>query len=171
VFIDECGSNTAMTREHAWAQRGSRAHEAVPRNRGTVTTIIGALTVDGLEAAMTIEGGTSGEVFAAFVEHVLIPVLKPGDLVVMDNLAAHKTALVRELLRSAGARPVWLPPYSPEMNPIELAWAKLKAFIKDCKARSVQALELCVAMAMKWLITPDEAQAWIRHCGYPALPA
>lgn len=168
MFIDEAGSNISMTRDRARSKRGTRAVEAVPRNRGTVTTIIGALTVDGLEAVMTVEGGTDRNVFIAFVEQVLLPILRPGDLVVMDNLAAHKTKEVRELLASVGASPVWLPPYSPELNPIELAWAKVKDFLKTCKARTREALDLCVGMAAEWVVTPAEAQAWIRHCGYGA---
>ena len=168
VFIDEAGSHIAMSREYAWAPRGARASDAVPRNRGTVTTIIGALTVDGLTAVMTLEGGTSGDVFAAYVEKVLLPELLPGDLVVMDNLGAHKDVRIRPLIESAGARVVYQPPYSPDLNPIELAWSKLKWWLRMAKARTHEALDTAIAMALEGVITSEDAVAWFRHCGYGA---
>jgi len=165
VFIDESGSTIAMTRTHARAPRGERTSEAVPRNRGTVTTILGALTVDGLQATMTLQGGTDGDVFAAYVEHVLLPILCIGDLVVLDNAGAHKDPRVAALLTAAGAKALYLPPYSPDLNPIELAWAKLKAHLRAVKARTLEQLNDAIAAAMK-LITPDDAVGWFRHCGY-----
>lgn len=154
-----------MTREYAWAPRGARAEDAVPRNRGTVTTLIGALTTDGLIAMMTIEGGTSGDVFVVYVEKVLLPELRPGDLVVMDNLGAHKDVRVKPLIESVGARVVYQPPYSPDLNPIELAWSKVKWWLRMAKARTREALDLAVAMVMD-MVTPEDAVAWFRHCGY-----
>ncbi|MDP2307462.1 MAG: IS630 family transposase [Pseudomonadota bacterium] len=165
VFIDESGSTVAMTRTHARSPRGERTSEAVPRNRGTVTTILGALTVDGLQATMTVEGGTDGDVFAAYVEHVLLPILCVGDLVVLDNAAAHKDPRVKALLATAGAKALYIPPYSPDLNPIELAWAKLKTYLRSVKARTVGALNDAIAAAMK-LISPNDAIGWFRHCGY-----
>lgn len=156
-----------MTRAHARAPIGQRTSEAVPRNRGAVTTIIGALTVTGLEATMTIEGGTDGDVFCAFIEQVLGPVLLPGDLVVMDNAGAHQDPRVAPLLATFGARPVYLPPYSPHLNPIELAWSKLKDLLRTAKARTVDELNAAIKVAMK-LISGDDAAGWIRHCGYLA---
>ena len=156
-----------MTRTHARAPRGKRTAEAVPRNRGTVTTILGALTVDGLQATMTVEGGTDGNVFVAYVEHVLLPILCDGDLVVMDNAAAHKDPRVKTLLATVGARPLYIPPYSPDLNPIELAWSKLKTHLRTVKARTVAALNDAIADAMR-LITPHDAVGWFRHCGYAA---
>lgn len=167
VFIDEAGSTVAMTRTHARAPRGERTSEAVPRNRGTVTTILGALSVDGLQATMTIEGGTDGDVFAAYVEQVLTPILCKGDLVVLDNAAAHKDPRVMEALARVGATPVYLPPYSPDLNPIELAWSKLKAHLRRARARTVEALNAAVAQAMN-AISPADACGWFRHCGYAA---
>lgn len=165
VFLDESGSTVAMTRTHARAPLGERTADAVPRNRGTVTTILSALTIDGLDATMTVEGGTDREVFVAYVEQVLLPILCSGDLVVMDNAAAHKDARVKALLESVGAKPLYLPPYSPELNPIELAWSKLKAFLRTAKARTVDALNDAIAQGMR-TITPEDAAGWFRHCGY-----
>ena len=130
-----------MTREYARAPRGERAHGTVPRNAGTVTTMIGALDVKGVRAMMTIEGATDAEVFETFLERFLLRKLKPGDIVVLDNVGAHKTAEVRRLIRSAGARVLYLPPYSPDLNPIELAWSKLKGLLRDFGARTRDALD------------------------------
>ncbi len=163
--IDEAGSTISMTRDRAWAPRGEGIVDVIPRNRGAVTTMIGALTLDGLTAMMTIEGGTDADVFEAYVEHFLVPELSPGDIVVLDNLGAHRTQRVRDLVEAAGARLWFTPPYSPDLNPIELAWAKLKRFLKTAKARTREALDAATAMAMD-LITPNDAQAWFRHCGF-----
>ncbi len=154
-----------MTREYARAPIGKRTSDTVPRNRGTVTTILGGLTRDGLVATMTIEGGTDGDVFAVFLDEVLGPHLNDGDLVVMDNAGAHKDPRVRTILAKYGSKPVYLPPYSPELNPIELAWSKLKGFLRTTKARTVPALNEAIRIGMK-IITPQDATNWIRHCGY-----
>jgi transposase len=155
-----------MTREYARAPIGERTTDTVPRNRGTVTTILGALNLRGLVATMTIQGGTDGDVFAAFLDEILGPHLKDGDLVVMDNAGAHKDPRVKMILAKFGAKPVYLPPYSPELNPIELAWSKLKSFLRTVKARTIHALNDAVGLGMK-LITTDDATNWFRHCGYP----
>lgn len=165
IFLDEAGSNIAMTREHARSPQSERARDVVPRNRGTVTTMLGALTLDGISALMTIEGGTSAEVFQVFVEQFLVPTIQPGDKVVLDNLAAHKDADALQAIRDAGATVIFLPPYSPEFNPIEMAWAKLKRLLRDAKARTREALDLAIAEAID-LITSEDARGWFRHCGY-----
>ena len=165
VFLDEAGSTIAMTREYARAPRGERAHDSIPRNRGTVTTMLGAITLEGMTAMMTIEGGTCKEVFLAFVEQVLVPTLEPGDFVVLDNLGAHRSRRALDAIRNAGATPVFLPPYSPELNPIELAWSKLKGMLRDYKARTREALDEAIARAMPRITTKDAA-GWFRHCGY-----
>lgn len=116
---------------------------------------------------MTVEGGTDGDVFAAYVEHVLLPILCLGDLVVMDNAAAHKDPRVKALLDTVGAKAMYIPPYSPELNPIELAWAKLKTHLRAVKARTIEGLNEAIADGMT-LITPDDAAGWFRHCGYAA---
>src|SRR5512133_1721299 len=165
VFIDEAGSNVAMTREYARAPRGERAHGSVPRNRGEVTTMLGALDIRGVRAMMTVEGATDGEVFETFLERVLLRKLKPGDIVVLDNVGAHRTADVRRLIEAAGARVLYLPPYSPDLNPIELCWAKLKGILKEFGARTRDALDDAIRRAMD-LINGADAAAWFAHCGY-----
>lgn len=154
-----------MTRQYARSPRGERAHGAVPRNAGTITTMIGALDVNGVRALMTVEGATDGEVFETFIERMLLRKLKPGDVVVLDNVGAHKTAEVRRLIRAAGARVLFLPPYSPDLNPIELCWSKLKALLRDFGARTRDALDDAIRRAMD-LIDRHDASAWFSHCGY-----
>lgn len=169
-FVDEAGSHIGMIPRYGRAPSGTRVHLRAPRNRGTVLTMIGALTADGLEAMMTIRGGTSGDVFFAFIEHVLAPLLKDGDLVVLDNLAAHRDARVKAAVEAKGARLVFTPPYSPEFNPIELAWNKLKNYLRRQGCRTVDALNNAIAAAMD-LITAADAEAWIAHAGYRDQPA
>ncbi|WP_395845077.1 IS630 family transposase [Archangium violaceum] len=165
VFLDETGCHTSMTRTHGRAPRGERVVGYVPRVRGAVTTVLGALALDGIRAMMTIEGATTADVFEAFVEHMLVPKLNPGDIVVMDNVGAHKPAHILERIRAAGAHVLFLPPYSPDLNPIELLWSKLKELLKSMGARTLQALDDAIARAMD-LITPDDIAGWFRHCGY-----
>jgi len=131
--------------------------------------MIGALTTSGLGAMMTVEGGTSGEVFVSYVERVLGPTLKVGDIVIADNLGAHKDARVRQAIEARGARLYFLPPYSPDLNPIEYAWAQVKRILKRMKARTYAALVKAIAKAME-IITSDNALAWIKHCGYQSQP-
>jgi transposase len=158
-----------MTREYGRAPRGQRVIDHVPRNRGEILTMIGALTTRGLGAMMTVEGGTSGEVFVSYVEQVLGPTLKAGDIVVADNLGAHKDVRVRKAIEDRGAKLYFLPPYSPDLNPIEYAWAQVKHILKTMKARTYSALVKAIAKAME-VITSDNAIAWIRHCGYQVQP-
>jgi transposase len=155
-----------MTRDYARAPRGQRVEDTIPRNRGTVTTMIGALTLAGLVAVMTVEGATDADVFLAFVNRLLAPTLKPGDLVVLDNVGAHKVKEVRAAVEATGARLVFLPPYSPDLNPIEECWSKLKALLKSFGARTREELDFAVADAMA-RITPSDAAGWFRHAGYP----
>jgi transposase len=167
VFVDEAGSNIGMTRDYARAPRGERAPGSVPRNRGTGTTMLGALDIHGVRALMTIEGGTDADVFEAFLQHVLIPKLRPGDIVILDNVGAHKPEQMRKLIAQAGASMIFLPAYSPDMNPIELCWSKLKAAPKDFGARTVDDLHRAIRRAMD-LICADDAKGWFKHCGYGA---
>ena len=129
--------------------------------------MLGALDVRGVRALMTVEGGTDAEVFEAFLERVLVPKLRPGDIVILDNVGAHKPETVRRLIAEAGASLIFLPPYSPDLNPIELAWSKLKAALKDFGARTVDALAMAIKRAMD-LICAEDAAAWFKHCGYEA---
>lgn len=163
--IDETGSTIAMTRDTAWAPRGEGVEDVIPRNRGSVVTVIGALTEEGLGPLMTVEGGTTAEVFEAYVEHVLAPELQPGDLVLLDNLGAHRTPRVRALIQAKGAKVWFTPPYSPDLNPIELAWAKVKRFLRTAKARTREGLNNALAMAAS-LVTSQDSAGWWRKCGF-----
>lgn len=165
VFVDESGVNRAMTRLFARAPRGKRALGSTPRNYGKNITMIGAMSLSGLVAVMTIDMATDGDIFKAYLEQVLVPALRPGQVVVMDNLSAHKVAGVRSLIESAGARLEYLPAYSPDLNPIEQCWSKLKALLRKAAARSYEALDRAISEAIK-AITASDAQGWFRHCGY-----
>ena len=167
VFIDEAGSNAAMARRYGRASRGVRVHDAVPVNYGPNLTIIGAVTLRGLEAVMTIPGSTTGAVFLAYLHEVLGPKLRAGQVVVMDNLSAHKVQGVREAIEERGARLLYLPPYSPDFNPIEKAWSKLKSNLRTARARSIEALVDAIGEAMK-TITDSNCEGWFRSCGYPS---
>jgi len=167
VFVDEAGSNIGMTRDWARSPVGERAPGTAPRNRGTVTTILGALASDGVRAVMTIEGGTDAHVFEAFLTHFLVPNLRPGDIVVLDNLGAHKMPFVRQRIEAVGARLRYLPPYSPDLNPIELCWSKVKHYLKTFGARTREALDSAIALAIE-LVTDEDIAGWFSHCGYSA---
>jgi transposase len=156
-----------MTRDYGRAPRGQRVLGSVPRNRGEVTTMIGALGIKGIRALMTVEGGTDADVFEAFVEQFLVRKLQPGDIVVLDNVGAHKPTRIRALVEAAGARLIFLPPYSPDLNPIELGWSKLKGILKDFGARTRDALDAAIRRGID-LIGADDARAWFTHCGYEA---
>ena len=123
------------------------------------------MSLRGIEAVMTVESATDGDVFLAYLEQVLCPKLKAGDVVVMDNLSAHQVEGVRELIAASGAELLYLPPYSPDFNPIEKAWSKLKQLLRTAKARTAEALQQAIAEALK-AVTADNAAAWFRHCGY-----
>lgn len=163
IFLDESGVTTSMTRLYARAFSGPRIHEGTPGGHWKIMTILGAMSLRGMIATMTIEAATDAEIFLAYVEQVLCPALKPGDVVVMDNLSSHKVSGVSRLIAAAGAEVLYLPPYSPDLNPIEKAWAKLKQILRTIKARTKEALEQAIAEALQ-LITPDNAKAWFRLC-------
>ncbi len=156
---------TQLTRLWGRAPRGQRIAESTPQGHWRVLTILGALCLRGILAAMTIESATDGDVFLAYLEHVLCPCLKSGDVVIMDNLSAHKLKRVAELITATGAELLYLPPYSPDLNPIEKAWAKLKQLLRAAKARTTDTLEEAVAQALR-AISVDNSAAWFRHCGY-----
>ena len=166
TFVDESGINLAMTRRYGRAPSGQRVSDSVPADPGVNVTLIGALSSTGGQALMTIAGATTGEVFQAYVEHVLGPTLKPGDVVVMDNLRAHTVASVSEAIAACGAEVVYLPPYSPDLSPIESCWSKLKAASRGAKARTYEALEAALVEAWE-SVTASDAQGWFTHCGYP----
>jgi len=154
-----------MARTYARALRGTRAHDKVPRNRGQVITMLGALGQDGLVAMGTVNGGTSGDVFVAWFEQVLVPAIARGTTVVLDNLGAHRDRRVFELAKKHGLRLKFTPPYSPEFNPIELAWSKLKQILRAARARTREELDAAIRLAMSHISRRD-AVGWIRHCGF-----
>ncbi|MGH8336107.1 MAG: IS630 family transposase [Gammaproteobacteria bacterium] len=161
IFLDESGVTTSMTRLYARSRGGRRIREATPGGHWKILTILGAISLGGMFAPMTIEAATDAEIFLAYVDQVLCPALKPGDVVVMDNLSSHKVDGVRQLIENVGAAVLYLPPYSPDLNPIEKAWAKLKQLLRSTKARSKEALDQAITDALK-LITPQDAHAWFR---------
>jgi len=163
--MDEAGSHIAMTRDRARSPKGERAHGKVPRNRGVVTTILGALTLAGLTAVMTVEGATSGDVFTAYVQAVLAPTLRAGNVVVLDNLGAHKVQEARDAIEAVGARLLFLPPYSPDFNPIEETWSKVKSHLRTDEPRTIEGLDRSIAAAVV-RVSPSDAAGWIRHAGY-----
>ncbi|MGB8478577.1 MAG: IS630 family transposase [Acidobacteriaceae bacterium] len=165
IFLDESGVTTEMTCRYGRASGGQRVREPNPAGHWRTLTLLGAMSVEGLVATMTVEAPTDREVFLAYLEQVLCPRLKPGDVVVMDNLSSHKVSGVRELIEAAGAEPLYLPPYSPDFNPIEQCWSKLKQALRSAKARSADALHQAVSEAIPTL-SPSNPQAWFRHCGY-----
>lgn len=166
VFVDETGANVRLTRAYARAPRSQRAVGRVPRNHGTATTLVAALTPDGLRAPLQRLGAINGDAFIAYVRDVLCPVLRPGQVVAMDNLSVHKTPAVREAIEAAGCTLRFLPPYSPDYSPIELAFAKLKARLKAAGARTQGALDAAIAAAVA-TVTAADAHGFFAHCGYP----
>lgn len=165
-FIDESGNNLALTRLFGRAAAGARIPEGVPQNRGENVTMVAALGLGGVSAPMTVNGAVDGEVFLAYVREVLAPTLCEGEIVVMDNLSAHGVAGVREAIEAQGARLEYLPPYSPDYNPIEKCWSKIKTYLRRVKARTREALEAALKEALM-TITEADARAWFAHCGYP----
>jgi transposase len=156
VFVDECGTNITLTRLYARAPRGERAFGKAPRNWDKNLTLI---------ASMSAEGATDGAAFAAYLKHFLVPTLKEGQVVVMDNLQAHKSRRVRELIESAGASVLFLPPYSPDFSPIEEAFSKIKAILRSLEARTQETLVEAISQALD-AVSQGDALGWFSHCGY-----
>lgn len=154
-----------MTRTHARAPSGERIVDAVPKNWGDNVTVTAALTLDGILAPMMLHGAMNARAFEAYVEQCLAPELRPGDVVVLDKLSAHKTPRIREIIEDAGARLLFLPSYSPDFNPIEHAWSKLKALLRAVGARTIRRLARALGDALR-AITPDDAHGWFSHCGF-----
>jgi transposase len=169
VFVDETWASTALHRRYGRAPVGERLVGAVPHGHWKTTTLVAALRVSGVTAPLALDGAVTGEVFEAYVKQVLVPALRPGDVVVMDNLASHKRAEVRKAIEAAGGTLVYLPPYSPDFNPIELAFAKLKALLRKAGERTVEGLWSFLGQALD-AFAPEECWGYFRHCGYPATP-
>ncbi len=173
VFVDETSTNLPYCRRYGRAPDGPRLDQPVPRRGGPNGTLLAALTPNGLAALLPVNGAVNGEVFAAYPDQVLCPTLRPGDVVVPDKLAVHKVPGLavhkvpglEELAAAYGVRLRYLPPYSPDFNPIELAFSKLKTWLRTAQARTRDLLEEALCAAAAW-ITADDAQNWFDHCGY-----
>ena len=169
VFLDETAANTKMARRYGRAPRGERLVDAVPHGHWKTTTFIAALRRGGMTAPCVIDGAMNGDLFVAYVGQMLVPTLRTGDVVVMDNLACHKRAEVRTLIEGAGCRLLYLPPYSPDFNPIEPAYAKLKALLRKARQRTVAGLENFLGEAVDAFSAPECAN-YFSHCGYSDTP-
>ncbi len=169
LFIDETWAATNLTRTHGRALAGQRLVEAVPHGHWKTTTFVGALRTTGLSAPMVIDGAMTGDLFVAYVEQILVPELRTGDIVVVDNLACHKREAARTAIERAGAQLVFLPPYSPDLNPIENAFSKLKRLLRTAAKRTVDGLWSFLGQALDEF-SSDECRNYFRHCGYPATP-
>ncbi len=167
VFVDETGVTRALTRRYARAPRGERAYGSVPRNYGQRTSLVAALTLEGLGPAMTVLGAFDGPAFEVYVQELLAPSLKPGQVVVMDNLNVHKGEAVRESIEAVGCTLIYLPGYSPDFSPIEHCFSKVKGLLRAVGARTQEALDQAITDAID-KVTKADALGWFTHCGYPA---
>ena len=165
VVVDECGSNVNLTPRYARAPRGERAYGKAPRNTEANTTLIASITTGGMGPAMLLTGATDTAAFEVYIEKVLVPSLHPGEVVVMDNLSAHKSERVRKLIEAIGCELWYLPSYSPDLSPIEEAFSKLKHLLRKAEARTREALEKAIAEALE-LITHEDATGYFSHCSY-----
>jgi transposase len=165
--VDECGTNIALTTLYARAPRGERAYGKAPRNWGKNITLIAAMSAEGMGQAMSVEGATDGAAFETYVEHFLVPTLKEGQVVVMDNLQVHKSLMVRELIEDTGASVLFLPAYSPDFSPIEEAFSKIKTILRKIEARTHEALVEAIGWALE-AVSRQDVLGWFGHCGYDA---
>jgi transposase len=165
VFVDESGMHTSMERLRSRAPKGERAYGKVPRNRGKNTTLIASMSLRGMGEAMCIRGATDAKAFEVYVEHFLAPTLSKGQVVVLDKLGAHRPRRIRELIEERGAELVFLPSYSPDLNPIEEAFSKIKNILRKLAARTHEALLEAMEEALS-AVTPGDAAGWFDHCGY-----
>ncbi len=168
VFVDEMGTNISLAPLYAWSPKGERAFASVPRNWGKNITLLASMSLEGMGPSLAVEGSTTTAVFEAYLEHVLVPSLRPGQVVVMDNLTAHKGSRVREIIESRGCELICLPPYSPDFNPIEEAFAKIKALVRKAEARTHEVLIEAMGWALEAL-TASDARNFFEHRGYRAL--
>lgn len=165
IFLDESGAKTNLTRRCGRARKGQRAHASAPCGRWQTTTMISSLRLDGSTACMALEGTTDTESFRAYVGEVLVPTLRPGDIVVLDNLSPHKSDPTLALLTNAGAQVLFLPAYSPDLNPIEKMWSKVKALLRGAEARTPADLIAAIGQALA-KVTAQDARGWFVSCGY-----
>lgn len=164
-FIDESGSHPALTRLYARAPAGERVCERVPRNYGQQTSIISALSLAGASATFTIESAVDTDIFNVYVESILGPTIEAGDVLILDNLSAHRASRIEAVAAERGAIVIWLAPYSPDFSPIELMWSKIKTALRAAKARTREELERALVTALE-LVTPEDCLGWFQHCGY-----
>jgi transposase len=167
VFVDEMGTHTSLAPIYAYSPVGERAYFEVPRNRGKNTTLIASLHAEGMGPSMAVEGGTTSRVFEPYVERVLAPALKPGRVVVMDKLGAHRPERIRELIEERGCELVYLPSYSPDLNPIEEAFAKVKHILREIGARAKGILIEAMGRALG-AVSSEDVRGFFVHCGYRA---
>ena len=165
VFVDEMGANVSLSPLYAWSRRGERAHAKAPRNWGKNVTLLASMTAGGVGPCLAVEGPTTREVFEVYLERVLAPTLRPGQVVVMDNLSAHKGGRVKEIVESAGCELSYLPPYSPDLNPIEQAFSKVKGLLRRSEARTREALVEAMGRALD-AVSFRDARGFFGHCGY-----
>lgn len=170
VILDESGTNLNLTPRYARAPRGQRAYARVPRNTPRNTTVVAALSLQGIGPVMTLAGALDTPAFEVYLTHFLIPYLQPGQVVVMDNLSVHKSARVQALIEAAGCELWYLPTYSPDLSPIEPAFSKFKEVLRRAKARTQDALDAAIALALD-CITAADAHGYFRHCGYALHPS
>ena len=168
-FFDEAGMNLAMTRLFGRVARGVRVEEGVPKNYGENISLMGVLSVSGLEAVMTVNWAVDTEILKVYVQEILADVLRTGDVVVMDNLKVHDSEAIVTAIAACGAQVIYLPPYSPDLNPIEKCWSKIKTALRAAKARTREALEAALKEAME-TVTEADARAWFACCGYTLHP-
>ncbi len=167
VFVDETWASTNMARRYGRSPQGERLVESLPHGHWKITTFVAALRHDGMTAPMVCDGAINGDLFVSYIEQVLLPTLQPGDVVVMDNLSSHKRKAVREAIEKAGCQLRYLPPYSPDLNPIENAFSKLKALLRKAKERTVAGLQQLLCFCTD-AFKPQECANYFTHCGYPA---
>ncbi len=165
VFVDEMGVHTSLAPLYGYSRKGERLHLQVPRNRGTNTTLLASMTLGGMGETLAVEGPTNQEAFEAYVEHVLAPTLETGQVVIMDNLSAHKPARVRELIESRSCELIYLPAYSPDFNPIEEAFSKIKGMLRQAGARRKDALVDVLGEALS-AVSVQDATGYFEHAGY-----
>jgi transposase len=167
ICLDESSAKRNMKRLYGWAAKADRLVDAVPGGHWQTTTMLSAIRSTEVATAMVLEGAIDGPTFLGFVEHFLVPVLRPGDIVVMDNLSSHKVKGVREAIEGAGAQVWYLPPYSPDFNPIEQMWSKVKAKLRSLARRTTDSLYRAIGAALRQ-VTSDECSHYFAHCGYAA---
>ncbi len=168
VFVDEMGTNVSLSPLYAWSRRGKRAFGSAPRNWDKNVTLLASITRRGLGPCLAVERATTREVFEAYLEHVLAPTLKPGQMVVMDNLSAHKGGRVKEIIEGRGCELVYLPPYSPDFNPIEQAFSKIKGLLRRAEARTRESLIEAMGRALE-AVSARDARGFFGHCGYHSM--